>query len=77
MIRIYACCNTWKYIVYPPEDDEDAISTCVVYPNGIPSEERHIERTGEPGECNGVCQFENKDYTELLNRIKKKYGLID
>ena len=77
MIRIYACCNTCKYIVFPPEDDEDAISTCVVYPNGIPSEERDIEKTGEPGECNGVCQFEKKDFSYILEEVMKKFGHLD
>lgn len=77
MIRIYARCNACKHVVLPPEINEYSRPTCLVYPNGISIDEALKERTGEPGECNGICQFEKEDDTELLNRIKKKYGLID
>ena len=71
-------CNLCKHICFGDIEIDDTVDTCPAYPEGIPSDVgMRNDKTGEPGECNGVCQFEKKDDTELLNRIKKKYGLID
>ena len=77
MIRIYARCIACKHVVMPPEVNEYSRPTCLVYPNGISIDEALKERTGEPGECNGVCQFEKKDLSYILEEVMKEYGHID